>query len=376
MSKAFDSLHPALLSSELKAYGFHENLISLLRGYLCNRNNRVKLGPQTSSWRRVNRGCPQGSALGPLLWNIFQNDLTYEINNNLSMYTDDHQLYEVWDNIPTINANLNANATKASQWYESNLLQGNLSKYHTMLSTNKQEDNGIQLSVHGTDIESLDNIRLRGVTIDYKLNFSNHINTTCTKASQRIGVLTRLKNLVPTAAKLQLFKAVILPYLTYCHLTWHFCRASDTRKLERVQERGLRPVFRDSKSTYKQLLKRAKLLSLHDRRLQDIACLMFKVKHSLYPQSVRDLFLVKSSTYGLRNADFHLPRFYTVTYGKHSLRYRGPKLWNKLLANIRNLTSLSNFKSQIRHVELSTLVEQGCTNCVLCTTGFLDFSDF
>ena len=107
----------------------------------------------------------QGSALGPLLWNIFQNDLTYEINNNLSMYADDHQLYEIWDNIPTINANLNANATKASQWYESNLLQGNLSKYHTMFITNKQEDNGIQLSVHGTDIESLDNIRLLGVTI-------------------------------------------------------------------------------------------------------------------------------------------------------------------------------------------------------------------
>ena len=56
MSKAFDSLHPALLLSKLKAYGFHENLISFLRGYLCTRNNRVKLGPQTSSWRTVNRG--------------------------------------------------------------------------------------------------------------------------------------------------------------------------------------------------------------------------------------------------------------------------------------------------------------------------------
>ena len=173
---------------------------------------------------------------------------------------------------------------------------------------------------------------------------------------------------MPTAAKLQLFKAAILPYLTYCHLTWYFCRASDTRKLERVQEKGLRTVFRVSKSTYKQLLKRGKLPSLHDRRLQDIGCPMFKVKHSLCPQSVRDLFLVKSSTYGLRNADFHLPRFYTVTYGKHSLRYLGPKLWNKLPANIRNLTSLSNFKGKIRHIELSTLVEQGCTNCVLCTT--------
>ena len=50
-----------------------------------------------------------------------------------------------------------------------------------------------------------------GVTIDDKLNFSEHINITCKKASQRIGVLMRSKNLVPTAAKLQLFNFLSLP---------------------------------------------------------------------------------------------------------------------------------------------------------------------
>ena len=58
----------------------------------------------------------------------------------------------------------------------------------------------------------------------------------------------RLKNLTPTAAKLQLYKAAILPHLTYCHLTWHFCRESDRRKLERIQERGLRAIFDDKQS--------------------------------------------------------------------------------------------------------------------------------
>ena len=102
----------------------------------------------------------------------------------------------------------------------------------------------------------MNSIKLLGVTIDNKLNFSVHINITCKKANQRIGVLMRLKNLVPTVAKLHLLKAAILPYLTYCHLTWHFCRASDKRKLECTQERGLHAVFRDSKSTYEQLLRR------------------------------------------------------------------------------------------------------------------------
>ena len=79
-----------------------------------------------------------------------QNDLAYEIDQNLSMYADDHQLYEVNENVPTVNHNLNANATKASVWYKSNLLKGNLSKYHnTMPITNKQVGNEFGVRVQG-----------------------------------------------------------------------------------------------------------------------------------------------------------------------------------------------------------------------------------
>ena len=62
--------------------------------------------------------------------------------------------------------------------------------------------------------------------------------------------------------KLQLIKAAILPYLTYCHRTWQFCKASDTRKLEQIQERG---VFKDKQSAYEDLLRRANLPTLHNR---------------------------------------------------------------------------------------------------------------
>ena len=70
LSKAFDLLHPSLMMSKLKAYGFHDELRDLLRSYLCNWLNRVKLGASRSEWRQTGRSCPQGSALGPLLWNI------------------------------------------------------------------------------------------------------------------------------------------------------------------------------------------------------------------------------------------------------------------------------------------------------------------
>ena len=80
----------------------------------------------------------------------------------------------------------------------------------------------------------------------------------------------QLRNLIPIEAKLQLYKAAALPHLTYCHLVWHFCRASDSRKFERLQERGLRVVYNEKQASYLQLLERAKL----PNRLQDICILM------------------------------------------------------------------------------------------------------
>ena len=121
------------------------------------------------------------------------------------------------------------------------------------------------------------NLKLLGVTIDCGLNFNVHINNVCEKASQRIGEIMSLRNLKPTEAKLHLYKAAVLPHLTYCLLEWHFCKASDTRRLEGVKERGLSAVFKDKLSSYQQILEKTKLSTLYNRRLQDICILMHKV---------------------------------------------------------------------------------------------------
>jgi hypothetical protein len=178
----------------------------------------------------------------------------------------------------------------------------------------------------------------------------------------------RLRNLIPTSAKLVLFKGAILPYLTYCQLVWHFCKASDSRNIERLQERGLRAVYKDHYTTYSELLKRAQLPTLKNRCLQDVCTLMYKVKHKLCPAYISNIFNTHSTSYSLRQTDFSIPRYNTVTYGQHSLRYLGPKLWAKLPKNIRSAKTLNNFKSTIRKFDVSSLLDDGCMRCSCCSS--------
>ena len=132
------------------------------------------------------------------------------------------------------------------------------------------------LCANNEEIKNVENLRPLGVTIDSKFTFTDHISTICNKASQRIGVLMRVRNLIPTKAKLILFKSAVLLYLTYCHLVWHFCRCRDGRNLERLQERGRRVVYRDKHASYPQLLKRAELPTLLNRHFRIFASLCTK----------------------------------------------------------------------------------------------------
>ena len=131
---------------------------------------------------------------------------------------------------------------------------------------------------------------------------------------------------------------------------WHFCKASDARKVERVQER-------------------ANLPSLQNRRLQDLATLMYKVKYGLVPSNVVDILSVKSSKYHLRNMDFHLPKFNSVRYGEHSIRYFGPYIWSRLDSKIKHKPiTLQSFKSSIRHINFVDLISENYGFCHICST--------
>ena len=100
-----------------------------------------------------------------------------------------------------------------------------MSYYQSNIDSDKQTE---ALQIEGQIITNTSQIKLLGIEMDEKLNFTSHISNICLKATQKVGALLRLRNLIPRKAKLIMYKPSILPHLTYCHLVWHNCIASDS----------------------------------------------------------------------------------------------------------------------------------------------------
>ena len=161
------------------------------------------------------RGYTQGSSFGPLLFNIFQIDMTNKIENcKLSMYADNHQIFVFRKSLQEVETKLKSDIENASKWYQDNLLTANKDKISSNGSQeSKPNDRKIEVKVNEVEIEQACSMKLLGVSIDDALSFTQRIWHVCTKASQNVGVLCRLHSLIPTAAKLILYKIAILPHL-------------------------------------------------------------------------------------------------------------------------------------------------------------------
>ena len=93
----------------------------------------MKIKDVTSDWKRMVLGCPQGSSSSPLLWNLFQNDMSFHINNaNLSMYTEDHQMYVLGKEHDVVAQSIKTQGEQALSWYKNNYLSANPEKFQLL----------------------------------------------------------------------------------------------------------------------------------------------------------------------------------------------------------------------------------------------------
>ena len=187
------------------------------------------------------------------------------------------------------------------------------------------------------------------------------ISSMCKKAAKQLNALKRIGHFLDQFSRLTIFRAYIMSNFNYCPLVWHFCSKKNLSKLERIQERALSFVYRDYKISYEELLDQAKLQSLYLGRLRSLATEIHKAVHGGAPPYVSSLFTERESEYSLRrNHSLILPQYNTISFGKQSIRYTGPKVWNSLPNTLRQTTSLKELKNLI-----STWSGTNCT-CSLC----------
>ena len=361
LSKAYDCLPHDLLIAKLSAYGVDFPSLTLLDNYLNKRHHRVKIGASYSEYLELTSGVPQGSILGPLLFNIFINDFVMSVQETeICNFADDNSLYTSGNTVDEVKLRLQRELIRSLNWFKFNSMAANPKKFQVMFLGTDINDK-IIMNIDNISIASSDSVKLLGICIDCKLDFQSHIKNLCKSASQKTSALFRIRPFINLISAKRICSAFILSAFRYCPLIWMFSRKANEVLINKTHKRALRAVYNDFQSPFTTLLERDQSVTIHVQNLRTLMVEVFRSINRLNPQIMRGMFELKPSQYNLRSGvSLKLPHVKTSKFGLNSISFRGSVTWNCLPVSFKCANSIHIFKSQIKSWDGK------CCTCNIC----------
>ena len=193
-------------------------------------------------------------------------------------YADDNTAYLAANEPHEVLKKLENVSVELLKWFKNNGMKVNTNKCHLLISLK----NDLEANIEETIIKSSNSEKLLGVIIDNKFNFEKHIDDLCDNASQKLNALARVSSYMDLPKRRLIMKAFINSQFGDCPLIWMNHSITLNNRINRIQEKALRIVYNDGKSTFSELLTKDKSVTVHSRNLQTLATEMFKVKNGMF----------------------------------------------------------------------------------------------
>lgn len=240
LTKAFDRLDHGILLQKLSAFGLSDQLVMLFRSYLTDRTQYVQLNGFKSVKYLATSGVPQGSNLGPLLFNLYMNDIVDVMDVNFLLYADDLKIYAAVRDLVDCER-LSANLSRIVEWCVANNLQLNVRKCKVLSYTLKKDPIVFAYCIRDQSLERPNTFTDLGVTFDSSLSFNYHFDNIIELANRMYGFITRISQDFSDVKTFKtLYYAYIKSKLEYASPVWSPFYRIHIDRLESVQRRFLK----------------------------------------------------------------------------------------------------------------------------------------
>ena len=247
LSAAFHCVPHGLLIEKFHAYGLCMDAIRFIYSYIKIRKQEVKINDTDSLFKILLSGVPQRSILGPILFNIFINDLLFFLNKaKLANFHDDNTIYAAKRDLNELLRLLEKESEVAIKWFSHNNMIVNPKTFQAIIISRQNRSNhNCCLTINNVEIKSKESVILLGIEIDNKLNFEKHVSTICEKANNPPNAIGRIGAVLGEKEKEILINSFVYSNFSYGPLIWHFTSCKGIKKLEKVQERNLKFILND-----------------------------------------------------------------------------------------------------------------------------------